>query len=55
MLRSEIGSGFGEPAAQTDMFLFGVLHNKYYINYDFQITKNYRQQKIYMANKLLID
>ena len=41
---------------QTDRqtCLFGVLYNKWYIDHNFQITKNCKQQKIYMAKKLLI-
>ena len=31
------------------------LYNKWYIDQNFQISKNYKQQKIYMAKKLLIN
>ena len=49
-------ANFFISARQTDRHvLFGVLYNKWYINHNFQITKNYKQQKIYMAKKLLIN
>ena len=54
MFQNFLGGGVGDR--QTDRHvLFGVLYNKWNIDHNFQITKNYKQQKIYMAKKLLIN